>query len=217
MIVEINDMTTPMLSVIRQVSKDVAYEQMSKIGTAIRKNAGNRMRSTRNRHHWLQKPDKDGVLQPYFSKTKTKEFGQRTKSDGKTTDNPDSMSNMITSNLMELSGTLIVGGRNKRKKVIYRKDGKITGSGTLPTITKHTQSIIHKLDTGERNKDHRWLNGQGKYFEKMNFKGRHFMVKAFGDSMPYMRQQLTTEYERVIGRVANKVKVRLKPSKKVVA
>jgi len=216
MIVEINDMTTPMLSVIKQVSRDVAYEQMSKIGNAIRKNAGNRMKSSSNSHNWFQKPDKKGILRPYLSKKK-KELGQRTKPDGKTLDSPDSMSNMISSNLMELSGTLIVGGRNKRKKVIFRKEGKIVGSGTLSTVTKHTQSIIHKLDTGKRNEHHSWLNGQGKYYEGWNFKGRNFMMKAFGDSNPYMKQKLTTEYEKIVGRAANRVKVRLKPSKRVVA
>lgn len=217
MIVEINDMTTPMLSAISRVSREVAFEHMSKIGNTVRKNAGKRMRSSKNRHHWLQKPDKNGVLKPYYS-TETKEFGQRTKRDGKTVANPPSMGNMISSFMMEKSGVLIVGGKNKAFTPIRRRDGEIVGvEKRQGAITAHTQSIIHKLDTGERNSAHHWLNGQGKYFEHWKFRGRHFMIKGFGDSIPYMKSELTSGYERTVGRAVNKVKVKLKPSKRVVA
>jgi hypothetical protein len=218
MIVEINDMTTPMLSVIRVTSKDVAYEQMSKIGDHTRKRAKDRMGYTR--HNWLQKP-KGGRLTPYLSKTKTKILGQRTTRDG-SVDNPKSMGNMISSNLMEESGTLIVGGRNKRKKVIYRRDGKIVGTGILPTITRHAQSIIHKLDTGERNEAHGWGSTGSKKksmegFKNADYRARGFMLSGFRDATPYMQTALTSRYEEIVGRAVNKVVVKLKPSKRVVA
>lgn len=217
MIVEINDMTTPMLSAIRVVSKDVAYEQMSKIGDQVRKRTKDRMVFTR--HNWLQ-TSKDGKLTPYLSKTKTKISGQRTTQDGSVA-SPKSMGNMISSNLMEESGTLIVGGRNKRKKVIYRRDGKVVGSGTLPTITKHTQSIIHKLDTGERNEAHGWGSVGSKKksmegFKNAKYRARGFMLSGFRDSRAYMQTALTSRYEEIVGRAVNKVVVNLKPSKRVV-
>ena len=216
MIVEINDMTTPMLQAIRTVSQEVAFEQMSKIGAKVKKNAVKRMKSSSNRHHWLQK-SVGGMLVPYYDKTKTKEFGQRTRPSGKV-DNPSSMSNMISSFLMEASGVLIVGGRNKTFTPIKRVDGEKVGvEDTQNTITAHTQSIIHKLDTGERNSAHRWLNGQGKYFENWKFKGRHFMKKAFWESTPYMKQELSNAYVKTVGRAVNKVTVKLKPSKRTVA
>ena len=218
MIVEINDMTTPMLSVIRQASRDVAYEQMSKIGNHIRKRVKDRMAYTR--HNWIQK-SKDGKLTPYLSKSKTKISGQRTMQDG-SVDDPKSMGNMISSNLMEESGTLIVGGRNKKKKVVYRKDGKEVGVGVLPTITAHSQSIIHKLDTGERSSAHGWGKSGFKKtsmrgFKNANYKARGFMLSGFRDSRAYMQDALTSRYEEIVGRAVNKVVVRLKPSKKVVA
>lgn len=217
MIVEINDLTTPMLQALKAVSQDVAYEHMSKIGNAVRKNAKNSM--ARHRHNWLQKSS-GGKLIPYKSKSQTKELGMRTKKNGNV-DSPDSMGNMISSFLMEKSGTLIVGGRNKAFTPVKRRDGEIVGTEKRqPTITKHTQSIVHKLDTGERNRHHGWGSVGSKdsmpSFKNAKYVGRHFMIKAFGESIPYMKQELTIGYEKTIGRAVNRVQIRLKPSKRVV-
>jgi len=165
----------------------------------------------------------------YLSKSKSKELGRRTKVDG-SVENPASMENMISSFLMEKSGVLLVGGRNKAFTPIKRRDGKIVGvEKRQGAITKHTQSIIHKLDTGERNNHHGWLwNGS---IEKKSmaggftstglhgrrFKGRNFMRAGFRASTSYMKSQLTTAYEKTVGRAVNKVQVNLKPSKRVVA
>jgi hypothetical protein len=221
MIIEINDNNTPMIQSIAHVSQEVAFEIMSKIGNKTRKNAGKRMASAKNRHHWLQRPSKKGsMLVPYRSKD-TKELGQRTSRTG-SVDNPASMANMISSNLMEESGTLVVGGRNKKKTVIFRKDGVRTGTGTLSAISKHTQSIIHKLDKGERNQYHGWGSSGAKKesmkgFRNAKYRRTDFMTKGFGDSIPYMRQELTSGYETTIGRAVNKVTVKLKPSRRVVS
>ena len=220
MIVYISDETTPMLIALKTVSRDVAFEHMSKIGNAVRKNAGNRMRSAGNRHHWLQ-TSKNGKLVPYKSKIKTKELGLRTNKNGRV-DSPDSMSNMISSFMMEKSGTLIVGGRNKAFTPILRKDGQVVGVGKRqPAITKHAQSIINKLDTGKRNQYHGW-GASGKQdsmesFKNARFKGRGFMMAGFRNSKGYMRQELTVGYEKTIGRAVNRVSINLKPSKKVVS
>jgi hypothetical protein len=220
MIIEITDSTTPMLSVIAQVSRDVAFEHMSKIGDAVRKNAKNQMASPKNRHHWFYRISNNNKRYPYKDENETKELGFRTKADGSAI-LPDSMGNMITSNLMEESGILVVGGRNKRKKVVFRREGLIVGYGSLPAISKHTQSIIHKLDEGLRNEYHGWgpagsQKESMKRFRKAKYRRTRFMMKAFSDSVPYMKQELTTGYERTIGKAVNRVQVTLKPSKKVV-
>lgn len=218
--VEIIDSTTPMLLAISLVSRDVAFEQMSKIGNAIRKNTGNRMRSPRNRHHWLQVRTKNGKRRPLYDPNKTKELGFRTKLDGSVA-SPDSMSNMISSNLMEESGVLVVGGRNARKRVNIRRDGKVVGSQTLPAITKHTQSIINKLDMGERNRYHGWGSGGNlkesmPNFRNASYRAAHFMAKGFAESLPYMKQELTSGYEKTVGRAVNRVQVRIKPEVRTV-
>jgi len=73
MIIEITDNNTPMLQAIRTVSRDVAFEQMSKIGNKVRVNAGKNM--TSKRHNWFQKETKKGRRSPYLSKSKSKELG----------------------------------------------------------------------------------------------------------------------------------------------
>jgi len=222
MIVEINDMTTPMLQAIRVVSRDVAFEQMSKIGNKVRVNAGKKMNQQRHRHSWLNKETKDGKRSPYYSKTSQKNLGRRTRPDG-SVDTPSSMSNMISSFLMEKSGVLMVGGKNKAFTPVKRRDGEVVGTEKRQgAITAHTQSIIHKLDTGERNKEHGWgTAGTSKTsmegFKKARYRGRRFMRDGFNQSIPYMKQELTKGYEKTIGRAVNKVSVKIKPSKRVFA
>jgi len=220
-IVEINDMTTPMLQTIRTVSRDVAFEHMSKIGNKVRVNAGKAMNQQRHRHSWLNKKTKAGGRSPYYSSTKQKNLGHRTKPGG-ALDNPSSMSNMISSFLMEKSGVLLVGGRNKAFTPIRRKDGKVVGTAKRQgAITKHTQSIIHKLDTGERNENHGWGKAGNKPsmegFKDARYKGRRFMRDGFNKSIPYMKSELTSGYEKTVGRAVNKVSVNLKPSKRIVS
>lgn len=208
----IQDATTPMLSVIAQMSKDVAYEQMSKAGNAIRVNAGLRMKS--HSTNWFQRVGKKGKREPFLNLAETKELGLRTGRDGNVLSTP-SMSNFISSNLMEASGVLVVGGRNAKKQVIYRKDGLIVGSGKLDTISKFTQSIINKLDTGVRNEYHGWGSngsekGSMKNFRGANYRATNFMMEGYMDSVPYIRDQLTTAYEQTIGRAINREAVNIK-------
>lgn len=244
MIVEINDMNTPMMQAIRNVSREVAFEHMSKIGNKVKVNAGKKMNQQRHRHSWLQQPRKTArisrlekrgnkkvrvygakklsELSPYYSKTRQKNLGQRTRPEG-SLDSPASMSNMISSFLMEKSGVLIVGGKNKAFTPVKRKDGEIVGvEKRQSSITAHSQSIIHKLDTGERNRFHGWgasgsLKSSMPNFEKARYRGRRFMRDGFNQSIPYMKQELTSGYVKTVGRAVNKVKVRLKPSKRIVS
>lgn len=217
MVIEVRDGMTPVLEAIQHISRDVAFEVMSKVGNTIRLNAGNRMRSPSHHHGWMQVSHK-GRLEPYFSQTKTKELGERTDKSGKTA-SPDSMSAMISSFLMEKSGVLVVGGLSPNFTPITRKDGKITGVGKrVGAIGQHTQSIIHKLDTGERNKHHGWGKlgriKQNPFFRDPRFKGRHFMKAGFNDSKSYMAQQLTTAYKEIVGRAINKVEIKPKVYKR---
>ena len=222
MIVEIEDFGTPMLQAIKTVSREVAYEHMSKIGNKVRVNAGRKMDQQRHRHSWFQKKTKDDKRSPYYSKTKQKNLGQRTKLDG-TPDTPGSMSNMISSFLMEKSGVMIVGGKNKAFTPIKRRHGEIVGTQKRQSaITAHTQSIIHKLDTGDRNSAHGWgSSGSQKAsmegFANARYIGRRFMRDGFNQSIPYMKQELTSGYEKTVGRAVNKVSVKIKPRKEVIA
>ena len=213
MIIEIDDATTPMLSAIAQVSAYAAYEQMGKIGAKAKKNTGNRMQSLRNRHHWFQR-ERNGKRVPYQNLNSAKRLGDRTELDGRLSTTP-SLANFITSNLMESSGVLVVGGRNK-KKMAYRYNDGVRGAKDqlVPAVTDQSQAILIKLDQGKRSAYHGW----GKLGEKMksmenfrnaNYKAHNFMADGFRDTLPEMQSMLTSEYERVLGRAVNKVVVKV--------
>ena len=221
MIIEISDATTPMLSAIAQVSAYSAYEQMGKIGYKAKKNSGIRMKSLKNRHHWFQRPRKTakianrkrGERTPYYDPNSAKELGQRTDPKGNISATA-SMENYITFNLMESSGVMVVGGRNK-KKYAYRYNDGVRGAQDqlVPGVTNQSQAILIKLDQGKRNAYHGWgkMNDKDsmKSFRNANYKAHDFMGQGFRDTLPYMQDQLTTEYERVVGRAVNKVNVKV--------
>ena len=219
--IEIFDGTTPLIQSIALVSEEVAFENMSKIGNRMRVNAGKKMNQQRHRHSWLTKASKNGKRTPYYSGSKQKNLGVRTKANG-TTDNPRSMANMISSNLMEISGTLVVGGVNKGRTVIVRRDGERVGTSRLNSVSRHSQSIINKLDTGKRNEFHGWGSSGSKEkpmkgFEKARYIGRGFMSDGFRATIPYMKSELTESYEKTVGRAMNKTRTKVKTQKRTVA
>lgn len=218
MIIEISDATTPMLSAIAQVSAYSAYEQMGKIGWETKKNTTARMRSLRNRHHWFQRENtakkKKTERVPYKDPTRAKELGQRTELDGRVSATA-SMANYITFNLMESSGVMVVGGRNKAKYAYTYRDG-VQGAKDqfVPAVTDQSQAILIKLDQGKRSQYHGWgkMNDQTESmnnFRNTNYKANDFMGQGFRDTLPFMQTQLTSEYERVVGRAVNKVNVKI--------
>jgi hypothetical protein len=213
-IIEISDATTPMLSAIAQVSAYSAYEQMGKIGAKAKANSMKRMMSLRNRHHWFYKITKDGKRSPQYNPRRAKELAQRTELDGGVSATP-SMGNFVTSNLMESSGVLVVGGRNKAKRAHGYSDGvKTPNKYFVPAVTDQSQSILIKLDQGKRSQYHGWgkMGDQResmKGFRNAKYRANDFMGQGFRDTMPYMQEKLTTEYERVVGRAVNKVNVKI--------
>ena len=216
--IDVYDGNTPMLGVLYAVAPNVALEQMSITGSIVQKNSQKRMKSASNRHHWHQE-NIHGTLQPYYDRTATKELGQRTKKD-ESVDNPDSMGEMIHSVLFEKSKTLVVNGTHPAIVPIERKDGVNIGfMKRLAPITPHTQSIIHKLDTGERTKDHGWgFKGKEKrpFFPNATFKGRGFMVAGFADSRASAIEQLTDAYIKKVGRAVNKAELKIVETKRKV-
>jgi len=218
--IEITDGITPVLSGIAHVSRQVALEQMSKSGNYVRKAARNRMRMPRNRHHWFQKLGSLGKRAPYKDLNNTKELGFRTKIDG-TPASPESMSNMITSYLSEASRIMVVGGTHKRGTQVLRRDGQIMGKTTVYGVSKHTWSILNKLDRGARNEFHGWgPNGVNKLsmkgFRSANYVPHNFMLQGLADATPYIAQQLHSEYEKIIGKAVNRVNVQVKPKKELI-
>jgi len=203
----IYDGATPMLSAIAQVNTQVAYEVMSKTGAKTQKIARQAMR--KQRHHWLQ----HGRMKPYYSKDKTKELGQRQKPDG-SIDTPDSMSAMITSFLMEKSGTLVVGGSHKGFTPNKRENGKIVGKmNYVKGVGKRNHSILYKLDKGKRNEYHGWYDKKGVWnkdsmegFKNAHYKAYNFMEKGIRAGRMYMTSEATREYAKIMYKAMANIK-----------
>lgn len=201
MIIESLDGISKSFSVIKSLNREVAMEVMSKAGRYAMKGARKKMKSYS--HHWFRKKYKDGVVRPYYSKTSTKQLGVRINKDGKK-DNPKSMSTFITSFLMEKSETLIVGGAHKQFKPIKRDKGKIVGfANTVKGVSKQTQAIINKMDTGKFNP---YYQDSG-YTENPKYVTRPFMLEGFRSAEGKIRSTLAGEYIKIIGQALQREKV----------
>ena len=220
MIIEYHDMMISKLSAIKHVSREVAYEQMSKIGNQTRVNITSRMKS----HQHLINQKKQNGKKVLYRGGPLKTLGDRTDEDGKILSKVESMSSFISSFLMEQNGTLVVGGINKAFIPIKRVDGKKTGVlKRQSAVTPQSQSIIHKLDTGVRNRYHKWWGSNGTKGYALwddgrrqhdGFKGYGFMQDGLNDTRGYMKSKLTTAYDQVVGRAMNKTKIETKVHKK---
>jgi len=188
-------------AVIKATSREVAMEVMSKAGYHAMEGARSKMKSYS--HRWFRKMYKDGVVRPYYSTGATKQLGLRVDKSGKI-DNPRSMSNFITSFLMEKSETLIVGGVHKRFRPIFRDKGKIVGFGKMVGgVSRETQAILNKMDTGQFNSYYR----DSGYAKDPKYVTRPFMATGFASAEPKIRASLTSEYIRIVRLALNREKV----------
>ena len=137
---------------IRILSREVALQQMSKSGNAVRESMRSALKSTSTQY--MTRVGKKGDA--YLRKTSTRVFGQRESHtvDGMTS-NPESMESFITSFLMEKSETLVVGGANPRFTPLLRTDGEVVGTGTpVGAVAPASIAILHRMDTGEKNSNY---------------------------------------------------------------
>lgn len=208
MIIESLDEISSSFSVINEASREVAMEVMSKAGNYAMQGARKRMKSYS--HSWFRKLYKHGKVKPYYAKGSTKQLGVRISNKSGKKDNPDSMSAFITSFLMEKSGTLIVGGTHKRFRPIKRRNGKIVGyAGTVGGVSRQTQAILNKMDTGRFNP---YYKDSGEY-KNPRYVTRPFMRQGFADAEPKIRATLTTEYIKIVKHALEREKVPVRKRK----
>lgn len=201
MIIESLDGISKSFTIIQASSREVAMEVMSKAGHYAMMGARSKMKSYS--HHWFRKLYKDGVVRPYYAKTATKQLGLRVDKRGKI-DSPRSMSNFITSFLMEKSETVIVGGTHRRFRPIMRRNGKVVGfAGTVGGVSRASQAILNKLDTGTFNSYYR----DSGFAKNPKYVTRPFMVAGFNSAEPKIRATLTTEYIKIVKQALAREKV----------
>jgi len=209
MIVTSLDEISPSFGELKETVREVAMEVMSKAGNYAREGARDAMKSYS--HHWFRKKYKDGEVKPYYSKTSTKKLGLRISNRGGRIDNPRSMSNLITSFLMEKSETLIVGGTHKGFRPLKRDKGQVVGYSTyVKGVSRQSQSIINKMDTGELTSYYKKLPTE---FKNAKYVTRPFMKIGFDSAEGKIKTTLTSEYIKIFNSALHKQKVQVKVRK----
>jgi hypothetical protein len=201
--VEIFDGTTPYLEKVAKISLGMALECLSVAGAIVQKNAQNEMR--RQKHHWFQKIGKDGKIKSYYNPNQLRELGLRVSSKNAKEVDPNSMSKMITSYLMENSFTVVVGGKHPRFHPKKRDNGIVTGYlKAVDGTSKRTFAILHKLNTGESDAHY---DTEGGRYAKNRRKGYQFMDKAYRSSQAAIIDAMTRRYERLFHKATNNITV----------
>jgi hypothetical protein len=204
--VTIFDKTTPLLQEIAKVSYGMALESLSVAGSHVRD--ASRKALIRHKHNWQQEVNLSGNRRIYYDTT-PRELGLRMSHKTGLLDKPDSMANFITSYLMEKSMTVVIGAKHPSFVPNKREDGKVTGKlGRVNAVSKHTHSILHKLNFGERNDEHNWGGKDSmKNFEGANYVARNFMDDGYTMSKGAVIKSMTTRYEKMLHRAISKVNV----------
>lgn len=220
MIYEIYDSSNPILEAIKTLAPEVAKEQISKAGNSVKK--AMQERAKKRSHGWFQKLSKNNKKYLIKSKYKRKTLGDRDNLYGTAT-GADNVVDIISSYFMEQHGTLVVGGVHKAFTPILRKNGKVVGVGKrVKGRGRELQAIIHKLDTGERNKDHGWYvngkiskksmreKGKGLGIYGKKFKGRYFMRRGIIDAKGDIKTRLTSEYSSIMKTQLSRITIKRK-------
>ena len=215
--IEIQDGTTPMLDEILKLSYGMALESLSVAGSILQKNARNAMK--RRSHHWIY--DFTSGKRVIKKSTELKELGLRISQHSGQVENPDSMSNMITSFLMAKSLTVVVGGQHKAFTPIKFTDGKPSGlMGRVGSVGKKTHSILHKLNFGERDEFHGWTDENGTWskksmpnFANARYVGYHFMENGYSESKGAIVDAMTKRYSSMLHKAVDRANVKIRKRK----
>ena len=130
-------------------------------------------------------------------------------------ENPSSMESFITSNLMPNSMTMVVGGKHKKLRPKFRKDGKIVGdTNPVGAVTKYSYAILQKLNSGDASdSDYKKIyrsKAEERIFKNMRFRKQHFMEKGYNSVRGDVKNIMTDKLESMIHKQINRVEVKLK-------
>jgi len=182
MVVETTGNIKHSFMMLEYISKEVALEQMSKVGSDVRESI---RRKFRQNHTPTRVIVRKGVAR--LIRDGINPYGIRVShSDGGSANGAENMYNFIQSALMEKTGTLVVGGAFPRHRPKKRRNGKVIGTmGTLNAVSQRAVSILHRMDTGEENS----------YYDKKtkltdDFTPRGFMGKGIRAAQSQIQSRL---------------------------
>jgi len=184
------------------IAREVAMEQLSKSGNAVREGMRNALKS--NGANYITRVGANG---PYLERvTGGRQYGLRESHTQDLQDsNPPSMANMITSFLMEKSQTLVVGGMNPRFTPLLRRDGKVVGTGSsVPAVGAQTAAILHRMDTGKQLADY-----PTRSMLTDNVEPRGFMLAGITKTRGKVQGYLSRGYTEAVKNTVNKTDVKI--------
>ena len=185
-------------NMLKPLGREIAYEQMSKSGEAVKKSMRSSMKSK-----FAHMTTRVGVNGAYLQHTPKVQFGHRESMKVDSQDaTPDHMEHMINSFMMEKSGTLAVGGMNPRFRPTIRRDGEIVGVGSpVGAVGKETAAILHRMDEGKiidgYNESTRLYDGDI---------GRHYARSGINRAMAQVQAYLTQGFSQVFVKVQNNMR-----------
>jgi len=209
---EVFDAATPMLEKIMQISYGMALESLSVAGAKVQSAARKALKS--KSHNWHQLIDLETHKRKIFKDmSQARELGRRMSYDSGGDASPNSMANMITSNLIAKHLTVVIGGKHKSFQPRRYKDGKDQGSfgGRVKGVGVDTFGILHKLNAGERNQDHNWAGSKKsmKGFELANYQAYNFMEEGAMMAQGAVLAAMTTRYESLLHKAVNNANIRV--------
>jgi len=218
--ITIFDCAIPMLDKIAEANYGQALDALEHAGIKLR--TATRRAFLSSSTHISQQYDKHENFKIRGSKTRKIQqvLGQRISHRNKgSMDNPSSMANFITSNLMTKSMTMVIAGKHGKLRPKLRRDGKVTGfAKSVGSVTKGSYAILQKLNSGdssesEYKKVHR-TKVQHRIFDDMKFRKQNFIEKGRAMAMPEVRNIMTTKLESMIHKQINRATVKTRDTLK---
>lgn len=209
---EIYDGMTPMLDRIMELSYGTALEGLSVAGSEVQKATRASLKS--KSHNWHQMIDPETNKRRIFKNTnELRELGRRMSYDSGGDASPNSMASMITSRVNPKHLSVIIGGKNSSFQPRSYKDGKDVGSygSRVKAVGADTFSILHKLNTGERNSDHNWVGSKKSMegFKLANYEAYNFMEEGAMMAQGAVLDAMTSRYQTLLHKAVNNAKIRV--------
>jgi len=213
---EITDGLNPILDKIAALSRGVALESLSVAGSKIQKGARDSFKREVG-HHWRQEIIDEATKKRVLGKRKIiydtrtmKLMGVRISYEtGKLAKTP-SMFNFISSYLMEKSMVVVIGGKNPGFYPARYENGEFVGNlKWQPGTSKASHAILHKLNFGEQNAEHRWDEGRKSISQfEGRWKKRNFMSKGYFSAVPAINEALNSRLLKLLDKSIKRVEIR---------
>lgn len=179
--------------VIEYLAKEVAFEQMSKVGSDVKKAMQLSFMSNQTIMETIVYNGKARV----FKTDTASPLGIRTShTTGEGAKGAHNTYQFIQSFLMEKHGTLVVGGAMPSHIPLKRRNGEVVGTmGVVGGVSKQAAAILHRLSTGEETADY---PQRSKLLDKIT--PRHFMSRGINASQGIIARRLKEGYATIVER-----------------